>query len=220
MDKRSTNHQLARIAQMHADNQLPFEATQEFIRAHSKKKLPKAKQGPADPKLAYWEEKFPGKGETLMSVLRPFYDWKPEVKPALPNLEERAREAIFWRKIERVKAVDGQELNSIRLHVSGSGLGIPEMVIPRHATGAHPLSSELRGLLWQSLQESFWGSIHRSDAIWESSFACCERILDGRLEEAFKFKYFHELWFAGNLLQCCVNGCLYVQVASERIPCL
>ncbi|MBU2613274.1 hypothetical protein KJ925_02330, partial [Patescibacteria group bacterium] len=66
------------------------------------------KQEPAtDPNLVvFWDERYPGKGEAIMEILRPFCGWKPERKPALPDLEERAKAAIFWRDIKDVRVFD------------------------------------------------------------------------------------------------------------------
>ena len=59
-----------------------------------------------------WEERFPGKGKALMEVLRPFYDWKLELKPALPDLEERAKKAVSWREISGVRVFTEYYLDS------------------------------------------------------------------------------------------------------------
>ena len=56
-------------------------------------------------RLALWEERFPGKGAGLMKVVQPFYDWMPEIKPPLPNLEERARGAVFWHEFGAIRCI-------------------------------------------------------------------------------------------------------------------
>ena len=54
---------------------------------------------------AHWEKQLPGKGEAIMEVLRPFSDWKPELKSEIADLQERAKKAIFWCDIKGVRRI-------------------------------------------------------------------------------------------------------------------
>ena len=88
-----TRGQIGRIVSLLTADKVSFEEAQEFIDRFSVKK-PRAVHS-QDEILAYWESKFPGAGESLASFFRPFYDWKPEVMPAFPNLEQNVRDGIF-----------------------------------------------------------------------------------------------------------------------------
>lgn len=64
---------------------------------------PEGDMDQSDESERFWEERFPGKGGAIMEVLRPFFHWKPELKPALPDLETRATSAVDWRPMRGVK---------------------------------------------------------------------------------------------------------------------
>ena len=173
MERFATPQQIARIVQMYASNQLPFEATQEFIRSHSsKKRRPKA--APVDIDLAFWEKRYPGKGEAIMGVLRPFYGWKPELKPALPDLKACAKKAIFWREVKGVRVFQLSDAASLW----------------------DSLRDSLRYSLGASLGDSLRDSLEAS--LRYSLFFPCGFILADRPAQAARFKPLLDLWLAGN----------------------
>lgn len=212
MERLATPQQIARIVQMYASKQLPFEATQEFIRSHSsKKRRPKA--APVDRNLAFWEERYPGKGEAIIGVLRPFYGWKPELKPALPDLEARAKEAIFWREIKGVRVFQMADAVSLPASLPAS-LWDSLWCSLRDSLGNslwNSLRDSLRDSLRASFEASLWASLRDSlraslrdslwYSLWYSLFFPCGFILADRSDQTARtarLKPLLDLWLAGN----------------------
>jgi len=156
-----------------------------------------------DPNLTYWESSFPGKGEALMKVLRPFYGWKPELKPALPDLKEQAKKAIFWKDISGVRVFTESDAGSLRDSLWAS------------------LWASLRASLWASLRASLRASLEASleaslgaslgASLWDSHYStlrtsyyvsllyACAFILADKPVEAAKFQPLLDLWLTGNI---------------------
>ena len=136
----------------------------------------------SDTHLAFWESRFPGKGEALMEILRPFYDWEPELKPVLPDLEERIRNVVFWRDTLDVKVFTISDGGSLWASLWDSLWSSPRS----------SLRDSLRDSLWASLRDSLW------DSLWASLFYSCGFILTNKPVEAAKFQPLLDLWLAGN----------------------
>lgn len=96
MEKRATREQIGRIMSMLVGGQITFEHAQFIIDGGSSRSL-------ENERLLYWEERVPGKGEIILGALNRFYFWEPRLMPAMPNLDEIARKAIFWREFCGVK---------------------------------------------------------------------------------------------------------------------
>lgn len=161
-------------------------------------------------RVAFWEKLFPGKGAALMDVLWPFYDWKPELKAELPDLEARARQAIFWRKFERARIFRADQLDSFE-SLLGTLLQASLM-----ASLMDSLMDSLGSSLWNmflislrfSLNDLLLLSFRVSlgdllcaplrDLLCASLFFASGFALAGKPEEAAKFKPLHELCLAGN----------------------
>ncbi len=127
-----------------------------------KRRQPSSKPVVAE-RLAFWEERFPGKGEALMAILQPFYCWQPKLKPALPDLEERVKLAIFWREIAGVRVFhvsDADSLRAVLLFRDTLGDSLRASFLPWRV---NPLLTALAG----SLRESVWSSIEEG-ALWTS----------------------------------------------------
>ena len=107
-----------------------------------------AKNKKLDAQLSFWESRFPGRGEALMDILQPFYDWEPKLKPALPDLEEQAKKVIFWKEISGVRVFTGREFDSLKASLKDS------------------LRTSLKASLWDSLKDSLRTSLKAS--LWDS----------------------------------------------------
>ena len=152
----------------------------------------------SDTHLAFWESRFPGKGEALMEILRPFYDWEPELKPVLPDLEERIRNVVFWRDTLDVKVFTISDGGSLWASLWDSLWSSPRS----------SLRDSLRDSLWASLRDSLWDSLRDSlrfslgffllDSLSASLFYSCGFILADKPEEAAKLQPLLDLWLAGN----------------------
>ncbi len=177
-------------------------------------------------RLAFWEKRFPGKGVALMDILGPFYGWKPELKPALPDLEARVNSAVHWRRVKGVgvfkASLDVSLLASLRasLGVSFRNLLWASLHTTLGASLEASLSDSLRfslgPSLWASLDDkisvslsisswtTIWTSIGPdlryafSDSLRKSCLFACGFILAGKPEDAAKFQPLLNLWLAGN----------------------
>ena len=180
--KKATKAQRERIENMLKSGLIDRGEAQRIIAMHS------------DPRLAFWEERFPGKGIAIMEILRPFYGWNPRLKPALPNLEMRAKQAVFWRKAKSLRVAHLSELDSLGKWFwtsLGDSLGGSFWTL---------LWDSLRGplptLLWDSLGASLLDSFR--NPLGDSLFYACIFVVLGKSEEAAKLKPLLELWLAGN----------------------
>lgn len=211
MDKLATPQQIARIVQMFASNQLPFDATQKFIQTHSKKHRRAAEIDPhlLDHHLYGWKKSFPGKGKAIMNILSPYYGWKPELKGALLDLEERAKNVVFWPNVNGLRVFRLCEaasleaslfysLSSSRRYEFGDELSdsLRNQLVASLANRLWVSIGESLGNEFYSIGESLWGSIKAS--LLDSLFYPCANTLAGKSKEAAKFKPLLDLWLAGN----------------------
>lgn len=155
-----------------------------------------------DRRIAYWEQKFPGKGAAIMEILRPFYAWKPELKPTLPDLEARVKQAVSWREITDVRVFPLDQRESLQsLYRDSLGESLLDSI-------RYLLDTSLRSSLWDSFEQSLWGSLEVS--LWDvlrdrprysfrdllySAVLC---VVAGRFEKAEKLQDLFALYFAGN----------------------
>lgn len=198
MTKMATRHQLVRIVQLYANNQLPFEATQEFIKARGVKKRNGKKAKPSGPNQVFWEVRFPGRGMSLMEVLKPFYGWKAIPKPAATNLEINAKNLIFWRKTAGVHVIHKSEeatLEHVMIQTLESSL-YESLKDPLALTIGSSLKDPLEASLGTSLKvllgESVWASL------CASLYYCCAYTLVGKSDEAIRLKPLLAFWRTNN----------------------
>ncbi|MBU2509042.1 hypothetical protein KKE33_01500 [Patescibacteria group bacterium] len=188
-----------------------------------------AKNKKLDAQLSFWESRFPGRGEALMDILQPFYDWEPKLKPALPDLEEQAKKVIFWKEISGVRVFTGREFDSLKASLKDSLRTSLKASLwdSLKASLWDSLEDSLRTSLWDSLRASLWSSLWDSlraslrVSLWsslrDSLFYSCGFILADKLEEAAKFQPLLDLWFAGNFpVGFDKDGNLLVLVANPK----
>lgn len=51
---------------------------------------------PKNPLLPYWEQRYPGKGEALMRILRGCYSWDGTLQPLHSDVNGTLTKALFW----------------------------------------------------------------------------------------------------------------------------
>ena len=124
-----------------------------------------------DEHLVYWETCFPGKGEDIMAILRPFYNWQPTINKPDANLEKDANLAVFWTDVSGIVCYQINEIDkayasldvelwdsfkSSLVGTMGSALGVE-------------VNAEMRGLLrgslWDTLDGKFKGEFR--DVVFE-----------------------------------------------------
>lgn len=98
--RRVTKEQIGQVVALLVAGKIPFDDAQAFIEKYRDQLSDKMRRRQEQERLeaersAFWEKIYPGKKETLEEVLRPFHG-RPELKQALPDLEERVRKAFFW----------------------------------------------------------------------------------------------------------------------------
>jgi len=171
------------------------------------------KQGALIKQFAYWEEKFPGKAAALMEYLAQFYE-KPELKPELPDSQERARESVFWTKVNKVETFRYQvEDQPLAEYAVALQLCSFDDSLSAYLTGTLDESrmKSLNAGLWFSLlkslleqfREVYKGTyVQRWESGWESFVDLLlypsAFILAGKPEEAAKFKPIHRVLLSGN----------------------
>ncbi|MBU2566652.1 hypothetical protein KKG46_03780 [Patescibacteria group bacterium] len=123
-------------------------------------------------RLVYWETCFPGKGEDILAILSPFYEWVPRLGQPIPNIEQEARMAVFWTGVtdvvcyevnsidEAYKSLDVDLWTSFKsslVGTMGTSLGVE-------------VNAEMRGLLrgslWDTLDGKFKGEFR--DSVFQS----------------------------------------------------
>ncbi|MBI5654146.1 hypothetical protein HZC53_00610 [Candidatus Uhrbacteria bacterium] len=221
--KRATQDQIGRIVSMLVSRQIDFDEAQAIIRKYGKKKTARAPkeevvtQEPEEPSpppspaagkdLAFWEKLFFGKGAALMEVVGPLCSWRPELKPALPDLEKRAKDAVFWRKFKGIRCIVfslREKFNhSVRDSLSDS-LKDTLQELP-HDSYRGALEDVVRDLVWSLLYRSIYTHYSDSlsfpllDSLQFTLVHACSFAIAGNGKEAAKFRPFFELWLAGNL---------------------
>ena len=142
--------------------------------------------------VAYWETRFPGKGELLMSeeLLAPFYadDLSFEPRPPLADLQEQGRKAIFWREIKGVKLFKATDRDGLWDIEDSLGRSLRDSL--RHSL-RDSLGRSLRDSLRHSLRHSLGNSLGNS-----LFYACGYALIEGQDED---FSPLLRLWRSGNL---------------------
>ncbi|MFA4955220.1 MAG: hypothetical protein WC641_07990 [Patescibacteria group bacterium] len=163
--------------------------------------------------FAYWEEKFPGKATALMEYLAQFYE-KQELKPELPDSRERARESVFWTKVNKVETfryrLEDQVLAeyavALQLRTFDNSLST-YLARTLDESQVKPLNAGLWFSLLRSLLEQFHKKhvgtyVQRWEPGWESFVDLLlypsAFILADKPEEAAKFKPIHQVLLAGS----------------------
>lgn len=98
--RRVTKEQIGQVVALLVAGKIPFDDAQAFIEKYRDQLSDKMRRRQEQERLeaessAFWEKIYPGKKKALEEVLRPFHG-RLELKPALPDLEERVRKAFFW----------------------------------------------------------------------------------------------------------------------------
>ncbi|MCI0479488.1 hypothetical protein L0Y59_03005 [Candidatus Uhrbacteria bacterium] len=144
-------------------------------------------------RIAFWEERFPGKGEAIMDVVRPFYGWRWEPKVALPDLEERAKAAFYMHDVHVRIFEDVEDIFEATWISTGTNLYY-----------------EFGTSLWSSFQELFFHPFWRVlknelDIVDRHPATVAEILIDAVFlivkdmpETAAKLKPLLDLWRAGN----------------------
>lgn len=212
--KKATKGQRERVLNMLASGLIDGEEARAIIRKHRVEPKARKTQKTKDrERLAFWEERFPGKGAALMEILRPFYDWKPELKPAIPRLEARAKRAVFWKEYQ-VRRIYPASFGTVHFASLVAPFGDSFWTI--HIDS-----------LWTPLEDSL--SYARADSHGANhaiSLRCsllsllhtaCVYVLTVEPEKAARFKPLLELWLAGNFpAGFDADGNLLVLVAENR----
>lgn len=150
------------------------------------------------------------RGDLIMSVVQPFYGWKPTFKPVLPDIEKRARKAIFWRKIGDVRVFRQSETGPLRASIKATllasywdGLNATVSASLRTALSdslRDSLSTTLKNTLstpaWNAFAGSFGGALRI--VVKDSIFYATGQVSANQQVEADKFKPLFDLFFAGN----------------------
>jgi len=167
--------QRARIVELYAKSDIPFDAAQAFIDACEGRLSAQERQEATDLDFAYWEELFPRKGAAIMGFVHPFYyEWKPKLNSALPDLEDRAKEVVFWRKVAGVKVYRLSEAASLGASLEDS----------LKVTLGDSIWRSLRASLWHSFRASPWDS--RRASHWDLLRASLRRSLRALLGASLK----------------------------------
>ncbi len=164
-------------------------------------------------RLAFWEKGYPGKGKGVMKVLRPFYNWRPVLKPALPDLEDRVRTFSWWKGVKvygfATEVADASLKHAVWDSRWGNvwdpcSWGLPYIYGEPHWDSLRrslevTLSSLLHGrlslLLGPSLVANALESLIHTLAL---SIGLDSDLCDGRAEVSPEFKLLLTLWLAGN----------------------
>jgi len=244
--KRATQDQIGRIVAMLVSRQIDFDEAQSIIRKHGKKDMAPTPKGrvaspePCDeadsrapedasspaPKvvldLAFWEKNFFGKGAALMEAIGPVCDWNPELKPALPDLEKRARGAVFWKGFKEIRCIPSSQGDDYLHPVSESFE--ESLKVPIKPPAPDTYDETLKKITWslacdllRDLEHGFVDSV-RSSMVFSLRVIClyaCKFAIANQPEETAKFKPLLELWLAGNFpIGFDWNGNLLVLVAD------
>ncbi|MFH1078215.1 MAG: hypothetical protein V1745_02975 [Patescibacteria group bacterium] len=155
--------------------------------------------------VAFWEEHYPGKGKVIMELVGDFYGRKYSLKPALPDLEQRVRAAIFWREVNDVHiSTDGNALvSSFRQTIDADYyVSIPE---PLRSSLWKPIWRFLHNAIRDSLIKPFFdlGELTVWIAIFQqlqfTLFYAIGNLINDRRDEATRFKRLLDLWLMCNV---------------------
>ncbi len=207
----ATKGQLSRIVELYAKNKLPFDLAQELIKACSTQQLTETR---LSKHLAFWEQHYPGKGEAIFNLLKPFYYWKPLLKPSTLYLNLYASEAIFWREINGIRVYSMHELSSLdsdlydSVSSSLSDSICDTLMSLEDGELWSPLERRLEDNLLKDLKQTFKSAFGDSldtahhEFFWESLrspiFYSVFSILIGAPDQSESFKYLFAMWLVGN----------------------
>ncbi len=240
--KRATQDQIGRIVSMLVSRQIDFDEAQAIIRKYGKREA-EAQAGTATPKtesradpepqepelpsapkwdLDFWEKRFFGKGAVLMEFVGPFQDWRPRLASPLPDLEQRAREAVFFREFKEVRCVPFSHRDEYEGHLRHTFQDLLGNVFDSETyrdalqRAAWDLVADLfiyRTSLNRKYRDNLGGPMLHS-LKWILVHACHFAIV-GELEKAGEFKPLIDLWLAGNFpIGIGYDGNLLVLVAD------
>jgi len=184
--------------------------------------------------VVFWNERFPGKGELLMSegLLAPFYSNKLSfhLKPPATDLEDQCHKSVFWTNFNGVKITTSGDVSEVSLQTSLSA----SLWNSLQASLPASLGSTLRASLWArpgavlgnsqvSLGDSLWNALLASlyqisttgNGLGDSLvYACGFALAEDRGKD---FGPLLRLWRSGNLpLGFDTNGNLLVLCASAQ----
>jgi hypothetical protein len=188
-----TKEQIGQIVALLVAEKVTFDEAQEFILAHRHQTSQK-KSGVRSPGAhEVWEREFPGKGAEIMSILAPFYGWKPQLKYALPELRRRAKEAVFWKRcgVNVSRASEAPEL-----HSWGSLWETVKEQYLYNRPDYCPLANMLDRELFNQLRETMRDPARTS--LKASLMVPCMLILEDKPDEADGFRPLVDLWLEGN----------------------
>lgn len=160
-------------------------------------------------RTAVWEVKFPNKGAAIMEVLRPFYDWKPELKPVLPNLEEQVKNTELGKLVSKIRVFPLSQEDLLYASLSTSFEDTLRCLLTlEDSLGLLTNGLLLMDALSDSLMDSIGHSIRdslcdsESDLPWLSLFellrAAVACINLDKLEVGLGIDSMLELWLKGN----------------------
>lgn len=161
-------------------------------------------------RVAFWEKHCPGAGAAVMDIIGPFYDWKPELKPALPDLLDRVKGIEGLEPLAGVRTFGISRLRDLTESLVDT-LNVSFDDILAHAFEEQQILS-LMSSLGQLLCGEIWCSIDRAmldaldetlkealeDALEDSLFVPCCFLMTDKPEEAARFKPLLEIYLAGN----------------------
>lgn len=188
----------------------------------------------------YWEANFPGKGDLLMDVFEPFYEWTPSLVPALPELESLVRKAMFWHGVSGVRTFTLSDITKAsRNQLFRKLIECPKPEddkrvkymdsvwlsswgkVYRHALGEvleKRMQACFRPLLGGSLQGKPWCFLGSplSNIFWQFIRGAGLLAVSEEAELAMKLRPFQELLLAGNYpLGLDPEGKINVLVSAE-----
>ncbi|MBI5654147.1 hypothetical protein HZC53_00615 [Candidatus Uhrbacteria bacterium] len=155
-------------------------------------------------RLAFWEKRFPGKGAALLDILGPFYGWKPELKPALPDLEARVRAALspWFNHGFGVKAFPKSRDKELwDLYYDSLDGALDDTPLSLKGWSGASMKLTFGDALGEACDEAFGETFFDSEGFGPLGSILmypCSHILLGEPEQAAKYATLFELWRAGN----------------------
>ncbi|HPN14671.1 MAG TPA: hypothetical protein PLF71_00950 [bacterium] len=207
--RKATKGQRERIVNMLNSGLIDSAEAQALIERHrddlSARKQQDKKRLEAE-RLAFWEKGYPGKGKAVMKVLRPFYNWQPVLKPALPDLEDRVRTFDFWEGVKVYEFVTEVADASLKHTVWDSRWDLPFIHVEPfwYSEERRSLELALSPLLYTQLSALFGPSLAANalasliNTLTALLVGVYGDLRDGRIKGAAEFKPLLALWLAGN----------------------
>jgi|GEM_PF-4481404 len=156
-----------------------------------------------------------------------FREWRPCLKPVVPELIERIRQAVFWRPVMKCEIVTpdihpsdiGPLTEDIRLSLED------ELMDRNFKVLFESVGQQGHELLLESLEEMLWNDLDKAlqlelndalpgsnaepirrcvtESLWASLYYPAGYTITGRQEMAVKFEPLKDLWLAGNFIIGC-----------------